>query len=298
MRVPRFENIRGFFANLEGDWRPVVLSLILIFIVLSVRAAGLRVARSMENAPEVVRLRWQVQIRRAVIGSLFVGLIGIWAAELRELAYSLVAFAVAFVIAGKELILCFLGAILRASSRSFSIGDRIEICGLRGDAIDHGFMTTTVLEIGPAGQRTGRSIVLPNAVFLSHPVLNETFTNAYILHVVRIPLFVHDDVERAERILLRAADEVTGEYVRDARFYLRGGGSDSRMTTSLSDHPITEPRVLFNMEKANQVEMLLRVPTPVRKKGETEQAILRRFISEWSRLNQDKPMPPMPTEEA
>src|SRR5690606_16118234 len=105
-----FEKLRAAFAQ-GADWRPLLLSLVLIFAVLFVRAAGLRVAGSLENAPDVVRLRWRVQIRRAVVTSLILGLLVIWGSELRELAFSLVAVAVAIVIASKELILCFLGSI-------------------------------------------------------------------------------------------------------------------------------------------------------------------------------------------
>jgi small-conductance mechanosensitive channel len=268
-----------------ADWRPLLLSLVLVFVVLSIRAAGLRVAGSLENAPDVVRLRWRVQIRRGVLTTLVVGLIVIWGSELRELAFSLVAVAVAIVIASKELILCFLGAIVRAASGSFGIGDRVEIAGVRGDVIDHGFLTSTVLEIGPAGQRTGRSIVLPNSLFLNHSVVNETFTASYILHLIQVPIALGEDVERAERILLRAADEVAGKYVSEAKTHLQGGEElEPRLQAIPGEEPQAEPRVLFRVESPSTVMLLLRVPTPARRKGDVEQAILRRFITEWSRV--------------
>jgi small-conductance mechanosensitive channel len=279
-----FEKLEAAMAQ-GADWRPLLLSLILLFAVLFVRAAGLRVAGSLENAPDVVRLRWKVQIRRGVITSLVVGLIVIWGSELRELAFSLVAVAVAIVIASKELILCFMGAIVRAASGSFGIGDRVEIAGVRGDVIDHGFLTSTILEIGPAGQRTGRSVVLPNALFLSHSVVNETFTSSYILHLIEVPVAFGEDIERAERILLRAADEVTGQYVREAKIHLQGGEAiEPRLQAIPGEQPQAEPRVLFRVADPETIQLLLRVPTPARRKGDVEQAILRRFITEWTRV--------------
>lgn len=279
-----FEKLKAAFSS-EADLRPLLLSVILVAAVLFVRAAGLKVAGSLENAPDVVRLRWRVQIRRGVITSLVVGLLFIWGSELRELAISLVAFAVALVIASKELILCFLGALVRAASGSFGIGDRIEIAGVRGDVIDHGFLTSTILEIGPAGQRTGRSVVIPNALLLSHGVVNETFTSAYILHLVQVPVAFGEDIERAERILLRAADEVAGQYVRETRIHLQGGEQlEPRLQAIPGEAPQAEPRVLFRVESPTTILMLLRVPTPARRKGEVEQAILRRFIIEWTRV--------------
>ena len=38
---------------------------------------------------------------------------------------------------------------MRATSRSFKLGDRIEIGDYRGDVIDYNLFTTTILETGP-----------------------------------------------------------------------------------------------------------------------------------------------------
>src|SRR5690606_32112227 len=84
-------------------------------------------------------------------------------AELRTVAISIVAIAVAFVVATKELILCITGSILKMASRSFVIGDRIQVKDFRGDVIDQNLLATTILEVGPGKlthQRTGRMAVI------------------------------------------------------------------------------------------------------------------------------------------
>src|SRR5690606_12262325 len=128
-------------------------------------------------------------------------------------------------------------------------------------------------------------VVLPNALFLSHSVVNETFTASFILHLIEVPIAFGEDVERAERILLRAADEVAGRYVSEARAHLRGSEElVPRLQAIPGEAPQAEPRVLCRVHDPATVMLLLRVPTPARRKGEIEQAILRRFIVEWTRV--------------
>ncbi|WP_146429413.1 mechanosensitive ion channel domain-containing protein [Blastopirellula retiformator] len=84
---------------------------------------------------------------------------------------SILAFAVAVVIALKELIQCISGSIMKAVGRPFKLGDRIEFHNIRGDVIDHNVLTTTILELGPdqmTQQLTGRAIVLLVHVRTTH----------------------------------------------------------------------------------------------------------------------------------
>ena len=69
----------------------------------------------------------------------------------------------AIVLATKEIIMCLSGAIYRASSGTFKVGDRVEIGAFRGDVIDQTLLATTILEIGPGQaihQHSGRTVTL------------------------------------------------------------------------------------------------------------------------------------------
>src|SRR5690606_21856396 len=118
---------------------------------------------------------------------------------------SVVALAVALVVATKELILCITGSILKTGAQSFKIGDRIQIKDFRGDVIDQNLFATTIMEIGPGKlthQRTGRVTVLPNSLFVSEPVINESYTHDYVLHVFTVPFKRQDDWQSAQKSLL------------------------------------------------------------------------------------------------
>ena len=255
------------------DVAATVIALLLIVLLRSV------VARSVESSdlPAERRRRMLVQTRNGAI-LLFVGAAAvIWAQQLQSVALSLAAIAVAIVVATKELISCLSGALMRISAQGFSLGDRIEVAGYRGDVIDIGGLTTTILEVGPGPsihQVTGRTVVLPNSLFLTHAVTNETFTEAYVLHTCVVPLGASDDLLDAERRLLEAAQNECAEFMPAAAQNMQRVGRKHGL-----EPPDVTPKVWLRLTKADERELLLRFPAPVRLRGRIEQAILRRFVN-------------------
>jgi len=252
--------------------RNLIATAILFVAVLLIRAVALRTVRRSAWASAQLTLRWTVQVRWASLLLLLLGLVIVWAEELRTLALSIVAIAAAIVIATKELILCLSGSFLRATSNSFSIGDRVEIDGVRGDVVDLRPLTTTILEIGAGHRRTGRAVVIPNAVLMTQPVVNETFTDAYVVHMISVPV-EPGDWEAAESALQAAASAVCAPFLEEA---------ETHMAKVARKHGLpvftVEPKVSVQIPEAGKVNLLVRVPTPARDKGQTEQEILRRFL--------------------
>ena len=253
--------------------RNVVASVLLLLVVLIVRAGAMRFVRRHEASTDAVRLRWAAGIRNLTLLAVGLGLATIWAQEIQGFALSVAAVAVALVIATKELILCISGSVLRATSGAFAIGDRVEVKGVRGDVIDRTLFTTTVLEIGPSHQRTGRAVVLPNSLFLTDAVVNESFTDNYVLHVVAVPLAADANLEAQEVALLAAAREVCAGFLGPARRNL-GARARAHGLTPFS----VDPRVTIQLPEPGKITLLLRVPTPSRERGRTEQLILRRYL--------------------
>jgi len=262
--------------------------LLLVTVAIGHRFAAAAIRHTEWPTPET-RRRWLVMARNtAILLSLFL-LVVVWAAQLRTLALSVVGFAMAIVLVTKELIMCMTGGFLRSSSGSFGIGDRIEVKNLRGDVIDLTMLTTTILEIGPeklSHQYTGRAVVLPNSVFLGEPVVNESFTEDYVLHTTVVPLSRKDDWARAEALLLQAANEVCGQFIGTARRHIERIGRRQGI-----DVPSVDPRVTLQLPKPDEINLLVRFPAPARQKGRTEQEILRRYL-ELSRAARELPAPP------
>lgn len=235
------------------------------------------------NAPSAEeKRRWIIQIKNASLFILAAGLFGIWATELRAFALSLVAVAAALAIATKEIIQCFLGGFYKASARPFEIGDRIEIHNYRGEVIDHNFLTTTVLEIGPqreVNQLSGRQMVIPNSLFLQHPVHNQSLQQEYVLHTMRLTVLPGEDWQNLERLLLEAANRECAPFLEPAR--------RSMMRLALReglDLPRVEPRVTFQYDDHGCLHVTLRFPTSLDRFSRTEQAILRSIIPSREQL--------------
>jgi small-conductance mechanosensitive channel len=198
----------------------------------------------------------------------------IWLSHIRDIAISLAAIAVALVIATKEILLCFLAGIIRGITQPFRVADRIEINGLRGDVIDVNLIGTTLLEISSTHQYTGRTVTLPNSLFMSYPVINETYLDEFMLHIFSIPLKREDDLEKTEKIILDAANEVCTEYLGSAVKYMTEVSPRAALEV-----PSVEPRVSIEFPDSETVNLLVRVPVPSRRKGRIEQAIIRLYLT-------------------
>jgi small-conductance mechanosensitive channel len=257
----------------------VLLTSLFWLAAFGLRWVVLRALRARGLAPDQIR-RFTASTRSAVVLVLLVGTAALWFDELKVFALSLAAVAAAIVLATKELIMCLSGSFLRTSARSFEIGDRIEVNGVRGDVIDTALFTTTVLEIGPSPvghQRTGRAVTLPNSIFFSAPLVNESFTEAYVLHTFTI-VVAKADWAGAEAALLKAAQEESAPYMDEARKFFERSSFERNVEV-----PTQEPKILLQIDNPETVKLVCRLPAPARRKGRIEQAVLRRYLSAMTR---------------
>lgn len=224
-----------------------------------------------------IRRKWQGNARKGFLLLLLFGLTLIWGDELRTLALSLVALAVAFVVATKELILCVTGSILKSGSRSFEMGDRIQIRDFRGDVMEQSLLATTIMEVGPGKithQRTGRKIVIPNSMFVSESVINESFTNDFVFHVFTLPFKRSDNWQGAKQALMAAMDRHCGPYMELALQHMQ----HFKVKHGL-EVPSVEPRVTLLLPVADEIHLVARIPVRPAQRSHIEQAILADVLS-------------------
>jgi len=265
--------LRELFS--DPQIRRIAVALGYVLAVILVRAIAVRGVFRTKLSAET-KLRWRAQIRNATVIAILLGLTLIWAEQLRTLALSVVAIAAAIAITTKEISACFLGSFIRASGRAFEIGDRVQIGEVRGDVVDIGPMTTSLLEVGVPGSihaRTGRTVTIPNSVFLNTSVFNETRTHAFVLHVVRIPMKADEDWTAAEARLGRIGREACQEYFEQA------ATSMTRLAVERGvPAPKIEPSVYVEPVEPGRVDLLLRIPVPARERDGIGQAITRKFL--------------------
>jgi len=253
--------------------RHIISTLVLFVTVFSIRYIILRFVRGRLPTRDTLQLRWTSQVRAFSYVILAFGLFTIWAAELQALAVSFVVLAMAVVWATKETIACMQGAVYRLSSNAFQVGDRINVGGIRGDVIDPGLLSTTVLEVAQGHQRTGRTISIPNSLFMTEPVLNESLTGEYMLHLLTIPVDRSADLAAIERRALRAANDACADFIDDVRRpialrYRRHG----------LNPPLVDPRITYQFVDTKTVNLILRIPVPTRLERTVEQRVLRAVL--------------------
>lgn len=263
-----------FFASFEisrSTARLLASSVVLIAGVSILRFLLGRFIRKSVNSSEL-RQRWLVQSRNGLLLFLLLGLMMIWASELRTFALSIVAIAVAFVVATKELILCLTGSIVKSAGSSFNIGDRIQVKDFRGDVVDQNLLTTTILEVGPgklSHQRTGRMTVIPNALFVSEAVINESYTHDWVLHVFTVPFKREENWKLAKQAILDTANQYCAPYLEDVRRYMKKKSEQRGL-----ESPSVDPRVTLQVATAGEIHLVVRIPVKAGQRSFIEQSIL------------------------
>ena len=162
--------------------------LIIVFISLVKRFIVARIRGDVPFLSDVQR-KWMSRTKNSTFFIIVLILFMLWQTEISKFALSVTAIAIAFVVASKEIILCFTGSIQRASSRSFVIGDWIEVGKICGEVIEHNLMATVIQEIDlHHGQYhfTGKTATLPNSMFFTYAVKNLNFMKRYVYHSFNI----------------------------------------------------------------------------------------------------------------
>lgn len=144
--------------------------------------------------------------------------------------------------------------------RPFRMGDRVMLpaWALTGDITQIGMMYTVLNQVGGtvgSEEAAGRNILIPNAMLFGNVVINYTPMQAavYVLDEVIVRITYSSDWAVAERILMDAASDVTGDiiqktgqapYIR-ADMYDYGVYMRLRYTTLAMDRP----RIVYEITK-------------------------------------------------
>ena len=266
-------------------------TMVLALLAVVVRSLVARwLDKNEQIAPHIV-IQWKQRLQRATLLAIILFILIIWAPELRAFAVTLVVVASAIVVALKEVITCFTGSIIRATVEGARVGGRIVINNVHGDVAATDLMSTTILEVNDYGQRTGRTIVLPNSHFITHPTVTESADDRkYLLMMVGIPAKRKDDWLAIEQALLECGQMISEPYIKEAKkHFLR---FDRRYGFKA---PGPEPKVLIDWKDADTIMLNLRVAVPVTEQNAKRQEVYR-FI--MKRLGETTIVPPENAENA
>lgn len=220
--------------------------------------------------------------RNLTLMLVLLGLAMIWAAQIQTLALSMFAVAAAIVVATKELIMCLSGSILRSVTKQYSVGDYIEVNGLRGRVVDINLLNTLMMQIGPhplVGQLSGKTLSFPNSLLLSHYVRRDNILGPYVIHTVEIPVPIHLDSDAVIPNLKQVLEPLCTPYVPEISRYL-----DAVQAEKLFITPAAQPRVTRVPHDDKVYNIIVRYASPVSKRLEIQQAVLDEFLRVQYRL--------------
>lgn len=190
-------------------------SVVLLLAALGLRWIVVRIIRARSVLLTEVQRWWIAATRNAATLAIVIGLVVIWSDEIEAFALSITAFAVALAIVTKELILCIAGAIWRGGSNAFEIGDWIDIGPHSGEVIDETPFTTVLQQFDHDSLRlTGRTVVVPNAMLFTQPVVNHHFRKRFLFHHFKITAEPGGDPE-AVRAAIETALQTASDDFRD-----------------------------------------------------------------------------------
>lgn len=203
----------------------IFTSLLLIAGVLVLRRFAVKYVWRDAEVLQKQQRRWIIRIKNISAIAIFVGLILIWAPQLHTVALSIAAFAVALVVATREMILCLMGAIMRATTQPFRAGEWISIDGIMGEVIDLDAFSFRLQEVdmrGKSYQFTGRTVTIPNSRLFTANIEHANFYKAYIFEDVRLTVQFADVRPDAAMALLKdIAEKYFAPYRADAAAFNR-----------------------------------------------------------------------------
>ncbi|CCN47715.1 putative Small-conductance mechanosensitive channel [Vibrio nigripulchritudo MADA3029] len=259
----------------------LLLSALVILVIVLIRKFIISMIRSDVNFLSEDQRKWISRTKNGTFSVIIITLFLLWQSEISEFALSLTAIAVAVVVASKEIILCFTGSIQRASSRSFRIGDWIEVGNLCGEVIEHNLMATVIQEIDLHHGNynyTGKTATLPNSMFFSIPVKNLNFMKRYVYHSFNIVVGEFRNLYPMFPSLLAKIDDHCEDFIDVAKRYNvvieRHAGVDL---------PGAEPHISISSANTGEQVVHFMLFCPTDRAFEIEQLVREDFMAMYQR---------------
>ncbi len=161
--------------------------------------------------------RQVIQLGTAILQ--IIGVLSIWFNDPGRLATFLGLFSAGLAFALQRVVTSLAAYFVLLRGKTFNVGERIKMGGVRGDVISLGFIQTTIMEMGEppsvqgedpgmwieARQYTGRVVTVTNDKIFENPVYNYSREFPYIWEELRVGVSYDADKGRAEQILLETA---------------------------------------------------------------------------------------------
>ena len=253
----------------------------IVVAVLVAIAAGRLATRRVEDTYNRYYLRKAVHYLTVV--ALLLALALLWRPFAGRIGVVVGLLAAGLALAMQEVIGALAGWVSILTGRQFRVGDRIQMCGVRGDVLDITPLRTRILESGSASdpeswirgrQYTGRVVSLSNRFVFTAPVYNSSSILDHLWEELTLPIPYQADWHLAERILREEAESISS--TAEARRAI----VQMRHRYPVAEAEV-EPRV-FIRATPNWVELSARFVVPVRAARPVKDQVTRRVLDRFA----------------
>ena len=199
----------------ESAYRPVILTVLTLVLLVNLKVYLTRVMRRklkeqaflQENAKSFLKV-WNVVWKFLIAVLVLLAMSG----SLRLLGLTAGFFGMMLGWSLQQPVTGIAAWLMIILKKPFKIGDRVIIAAITGDVTGITLTHVILNQVGGSiggEERSGRGILIPNAILFQHIIINYTLEQEYMLDEVPVRLTFDSDWDRAKEIMLEAAERVT-----------------------------------------------------------------------------------------
>lgn len=191
-----------------------------VFVLFGILAVGLLVSflkKGINSRVEDTNSRYRVRKAVNFIGYVLVVLVLllVYGDKLGNVGVALGVAGAGIAFALQEVIVSFAGWLSIAITGNPSVGQRVKIGEVKGDIIDVGIMSTTVMEMGDwvdGDLYNGRIITMANSYVFKENIRNYSAEYPFLWDEIKVPIRTESDHVLARKVFTDVVNEVCKEY--------------------------------------------------------------------------------------
>ncbi|GAB5537916.1 MAG: mechanosensitive ion channel [Salibacteraceae bacterium] len=175
----------------------------------------------------------------------------------------------------QEVIVSIAGWISIMINGNISVGQRVKIGDIKGDIIDIGVLTTTIMEMGDwvdGDLYNGRIVTIANSFVFKQEIHNYSGEYPFLWDEIKIPIRTESDYELARTIFQEVLEEVCGDYAAKSKERWQGLAKKYRVETAQ-----VEPMVSLAFDE-NWITFTLRYIVDFKRRRGTKTEIYTRAL--------------------
>lgn len=255
-------------------------AIILVLVLIVARFAKGSITRYVKTSDTRYRLRKFITFVSYLLIILVVSII--FSDRLGGLTVALGVAGAGVAFALQEVIASFAGWFAVTFAGFYNPGDRVQLGGIKGDVIDVSFLRTTVMEVGEwvkGDQYTGRVVRIANSFVFKEPVFNYSGDFPFLWDEITVPVKYGGDHHLARKLLLQVANEVVGEYAKDA-----AAAWEQFSKHYLLEDAVTDPMVTL-IANDNWIEFTVRYVVSYKRRRGTKDLLFTGILDEFAKTD-------------